>query len=66
MIRVYRYVLVTLLIGLIVWGIWYVVSLYNDEGTHEEGILVHVTASMQAEVYMKEAEMEHGAGNGIY
>ncbi len=55
MVRIYRYVLVTLIIGLIVWGVWYVYSSYNEQRSKEGGTLVKT-----------EREMDDGAGNSIY
>ena len=55
MVRIYRYLLVTIMIGLIIWGVWYVVSSYNERRSYEDGILV-----------MSELEVESGAGNSIY
>lgn len=55
MVRIYRYVLVTILVGLIIWGVWYVVSSYNEQRSREEGILV-----------LEEWEVVNGTGNRIY
>ena len=55
MVRIYRYVLVTLIIGLLVWGIWYVYSCYSEQRSKEGGTLVRV-----------ESEISYGTGNSIY
>lgn len=53
--RKYRCVLVVLMVGLIVWGIWYVFSCYNDQRSKEGGTLVRL-----------ESEVTYGTGNSIY
>ena len=55
MVRIYRYVLVTIMIGLIIWGVWYVLSKYSERRSYNDGILV-----------MVELEVENGTGNRIY
>ena len=42
MVRIYRYVLVAIVIALISWGVWYVVSCYNKPSSYEEGVLVRI------------------------
>ena len=53
MVRIYRYVLVAVLIALIAWGIWYVVFHCQKQSTYEEGVLVRV-------------EVEGAYGTGYY
>lgn len=40
--RIYRYVLVAVMIALISWGVWYVISHYNKQSTYEDGVLVRI------------------------
>ena len=40
--RIYRYVLVVVMIALISWGVWYVISHYQEQSTYEDGVLVRV------------------------
>lgn len=42
MVRIYRYVLVAALIALISWGVWYVISHYQEQSTYEDGVLVKI------------------------
>ena len=53
MVRIYRYVLVVILMALILWGVWYVISHYNKQSTYEDGVLVR-------------KEITYGAGYSIY
>lgn len=38
--RIYRWILIAIVIALVSWGVWYVFSAYNKERVHENGILV--------------------------
>lgn len=60
--KIYRYVLVTILIVLLIWGIWYIYACYQGKGAHEEGILVEGTMRKED---MKQGA-DHGTGNYIY
>ena len=55
MVRIYRFVLVAVLIALISWGVWYVVSNYNKQSIYEDGVLVR-----------KEVEGVYGTGYYLY
>ena len=53
--RIYRWILVGVLVVLLGWGIWYVVTEYGKQSTYDNGVLV----------YGKMEEID-GSGNGIY
>ena len=38
--KVYRVVLVIILVIAIVWGVWYCISAYNEQSSSEKGMLV--------------------------
>ena len=53
--KIYRCVIVGLMVILIVWGVWYVFSCFKEQGSHEDGVLGRV-----------EREIGNGTGNSIY
>ena len=53
MVRIYRCFLVGVLILLVTWGVWYVVSNYSKESTYEDGVLVWEEIKIEPSEKMK-------------
>jgi hypothetical protein len=69
MVRIYRYLLVVVLVALIAWGIWYVISHYQEQSTYEDGVLVRIEAEVVQDVKCLEREgkdMTYGTGYSIH
>lgn len=69
MVRIYRYFLVVVLILLISWGVWYVVSNYDKESDYEDGVLVRIEEwhdGKESESWRCGKEITYGTGYSIH
>ena len=65
--RIYRCILVILMVALIGCGVWYVFSVYNQQKLYEDGVLVKSEQVVELEKKQKEeGNLKDVAGNGIY
>ena len=62
--RIYRYVLVAVMIALISWGVWYVFSYYRNQSTYEDGVLVKT--ELRNHKWREGEGITYGTGYNIY